>query len=148
MALDDPFGALNGPNDKAQVVQDKDKDNDKDKDKGDYKQEDNPLLIIEEALAELKLVKDALLGNLDETQLESWLNWTFVEPSPEPLPKANAPNRRRKPPPPGVNNAHRKNLSSSGLPPPNKTVRKRKSPNFKYVQASSASSALPQHPLD
>ena len=74
-------------------------------------EEENPMLIIEESLAELKLVKDALLGNLDETQLESWLDWKFIEPSPEP--KASSTNLPK-------NYSHRKNLSTSGLPPPKK----------------------------
>eukprot|EP01084_Bolivina_argentea_P177964 307702_1 len=63
-------------------------------------EEENPLLVIEEALAELKLVKDALMGNLDETQLESWLDWTFVEPSPEPKPNENAKLNKHKSSPP------------------------------------------------
>merc|ERR1712130_293101 len=83
---------------------------DEQKEESEDAKDENPMLIIEESLAELKLVKDALLGNLDETQLESWLNWTFVEPSPEPI----APHKK-------VNhNSHRRNLSSSGLPPPKK----------------------------
>ena len=162
---DDPLGALNG--DKT-AKQDKNENDDDTKNSlnviddqiEEKKQEENPLMIIEEALAELKLVKDALLGNLDETQLESWLNWTFVEPSPEPnnnssqmklKPSSSNPpstmNRRKKPPPPSASNsslAHRRNLSSSGLPPPKKNVRN--SPQPKVF--SKSTSALKQHPLD
>ena len=102
--------------------------------------EENPLLVIEEALAELKLVKDALLGNLDETQLESWLNWTFVEPSPEPNQKTLSSDpsskHKRKKPAPSPSSAHKRNLSSSGLPPPKKGGAYSKPP------------ALHQHPLD
>merc|ERR1711879_892601 len=82
-------------------------------------EEKDPLLVIEEALAELKLVKDALLGNLDETQLESWLDWTFVEPPPAESTheKSISTSSRHRPPPP-----MHKRLSSSGLPPPKKVA--------------------------
>merc|ERR1712228_980418 len=100
----------------------KDENDQKDESNEDEKEE-NPMLIIEESLAELKLVKDALLGNLDETMLGQWLNWTFVEPSPEPN-ELNVNHNQKK----VKNNSHRRNLSSSGLPPPKK--------------------GPPQHPLD
>jgi len=37
---------------------------------------------IEESIAELKLVKDALLGNLEESMIESWLNFKPVPLAP------------------------------------------------------------------
>lgn len=146
--LDDPLGAIHenlkdGKEEKEEI---KSTEN-------DHGNQDNPLLVIEEALAELKLVKDALLGNLDEIQLESWLNWTFVEPSPEfnepfstnkkPQNPPSGPPKRRKPAPPKTSNAHRRNLSSSGLPPPKKGIRK--SPKDKHTKTTTA---IPQHPLD
>lgn len=149
--IDDPLGALNG--NKPETEKKKDKNDDDNKNVViEEKKDENPLMIIEEALAELKLVKDALLGNLDETQLESWLDWQFVEPSPEaPLgtkklkPSSSNPPRRPKPPPPSTQNlaAHRRNLSSSGLPPPKKSIR-----NSPQAMFSKSTSALKQHPLD
>eukprot|EP01083_Nonionella_stella_P177230 622281_1 len=131
-------------------------------------EEENPLLVIEEALAELKLVKDALMGNLDETQLESWLDWTFVEPSPEPKPNENAKLNKHKSSPPLLgliksspplmalrrkkpshaanqsnSNNNRRNLRSSGLVPPRKS--KKKSPNLQHAKPMTT---VPQHPLD
>merc|ERR1712176_1318103 len=90
----------------------------------------NPVLMTEEALAELKLVKDALLGNLDETQLESWLDWEFVEPPPHELAQESALSRRHVP------RTSHKRLSSSGLPPPKKAA--------SYTKPAPP---VPRHPL-
>lgn len=99
------------------------------------KEEKDPLLVIEEALAELKLVKDALLGNLDETQLESWLDWTFVEPTAHETAQetVSTESNRQRPAPPPIH----KRLSSSGLPPPKKAA--------SYTKPAPP---VPKHPLD
>ena len=86
----------------------------------------DPILVIEEALAELKLVKDALLGNLDETQLEAWLDWNFIETEDSEPPLYGTglpPVKHRSPKDKESPNSHRRNISSSGLLPPQQAMR-------------------------
>ena len=112
----------------------------------------DPVLVIEEALAELKLVKDALLGNLDETQLEAWLDWSFVDTEEEPplygtgLPPVKHKSGRDSPrsSSTGVNGQHRRNISSSGLLPPHQAMRAAQSTSS-LKKSSKAHS--PSHPL-
>ena len=69
--MDDPLGAMNGANDNdnkdEQIHNEEDNDNDNE---NESKKKENPLIIIEDALAELKLVKDTSHLNY-LTQLES-----------------------------------------------------------------------------